>query len=97
MTSEPTIVASSAVPYGTCGLGLFYNFFKTDDLSWDTPLKRKANQGGAGYAVAGFIDTPECKEAYEILAKRFKIVYQSEVRENSNSGNDFFFVVYDTK
>ena len=35
------------------------------------------------------------KKAFEWLSKRFPIVFKSEVRENKNSGNDFFFAVFD--
>lgn len=53
--------------------------------------------GGAELGCAGFIDDEDCRAAYEFLAKKHKILFQSTVRKNISSGNDFFFVVYGKK
>lgn len=82
---------------GTCGLTVLFNFESYDDgdLWMDKVSKLEYNEG-AGFAVAGFIDTEECRDAYAALSLRFKIVYQSPVRMNTNSNNEFFFCIYDT-
>lgn len=97
---------------GTCGVQLAYQFQDRIDAyatmptlrpSWHRApnpadgLDRVGLGGGAGWLCAGFIRYGATKQAYEILAKRYKIVLQTPVRRNSNSGNDFIFVVYDTQ
>lgn len=88
---------------GTCGVGVFGGFEKyTNNDSWYKPCEDDFPegvdcQGGAGWQIAGFIPNSECREIYLGLKKRFKIVFQSEVRVNTNSGNKFFFCVYDVK
>lgn len=76
---------------GGCGVNN-YAFF--DKYYADSDI-HTVPSGAASLAVASFIDTVVCRKAYTILASRFKIAYQSSVRKNKNSGNDFFFVVYD--
>lgn len=56
-----------------------------------------ARLGAAGISVACFIDTPNCRKAYEELAKKFKISFQSVPRRNANSGRQFFMCVYEAK
>jgi len=98
---------------GSCGAGLLYAFDQFgadgDKLQPNWPAWRQApvNQwnnlavrtpaGGAGWTCAAFVPTAACKEAYAILASRFKIVLQTPPRRNNNSGRSFVFVVYDTK
>lgn len=77
----------------TCGVNLYYNF----DDGYNADDTESCYLGGADLACAGFIDTPECKQAYLELKERFNIVYQSTPRHNRYSGNQFFFVVYDGK
>lgn len=83
---------------GTCGLGVVYGFNSNDPYvaSSGTSIRRLRPRG-AGFSVAGFLNTPKCKKAYEELAERFQMVYQSPVRRNRNTGNNFFFVIYDTE
>lgn len=76
--------------YRTCGVHLFNCF----DSYGDTPISQ-FSLGGAKLGCAGFVNTPSCKEAYDELKQTFNIVYQSTPRQNSNSGRQFFFVVYD--
>lgn len=79
---------------GTCGVGIFYDFYEsyyelsgTDARPW----------GGCGWNIAGFINNTSSKEVYEDLKTKYKIVTQSPVRRNNNSGNQFFYVMYDCK
>ncbi len=83
-SSEDTLV-------GTCGVGVLYNFAVG---GWGTPLG-EATDSGCGWYVAGFVDTDTCKQAYEELCEKYTLVYQSPVRLNINSGNDFFFCIFD--
>ncbi len=74
-----------------CGTNVIYAFgdaYGAVNTSW-APL------GGAQLAVAPFVNTKACKQAYEDLKTRFNIVYQCEPRRNANSGRMFFMVVYD--
>ena len=86
-----TILMNMDILPGGCGVNNFYHF---GDAYYGT---HNPTLGGANLGVACFIDTGRCKQAYKDLAERFKIVYQSSVRKNDNSGNDFFMVVYDKK
>lgn len=76
---------------GTCGVRLFYFF----DKPYSSSYTRYAHLGGAELGCAGFVDSPACHRAYKELKAKFNIVYQSTPRRNANSGNQFFFVVYD--
>lgn len=80
---------------GGCGVNNIYGF--------NAPIHRNysgikmARLGAAGVSVACFIDTELCREAYEELAKKFKISFQSVPRRNANSGRQFFMCVYEAK
>jgi len=78
---------------GTCGVNLYHYFGRpyAEIAVSSVPL------GGADLACASFVNTPDCKQAYDALKVRFNVVYQSSVRINRNSGRPFFFVVYDGK
>lgn len=90
------IIAETGTVDSACGIG-WIGYFVNGHQSDDYPLIEIEPSGGAKFTVVGFINTNQCKEAYRILAERFKILYQSPVRVNENTGNRFFFVVYDTK
>ena len=80
---------SITVP-GTCGVGLFYTFTR-EGYGYTPEFVRPC--GGAGWEIAGFIDTIACREVYDGLKNRFKIIHQSPSRVNRNSNNKFFFVL----
>lgn len=93
-----TIFAHSTTVAGGCGIGVFANFHVTDRYGDKRDLKLAPHQGGAGYLLVHFIVGDKvCDKAYTILAKRFPIAFQSEIRRNLNSNNDVYFCVYDTK
>lgn len=75
----------------TCGLGVWGNFH-----TWADPM-HTLGMGGIGYSVAGFINSVGCKEAYHWIAENKVIVFQSPVKLNTNSGNQFFFIVFKDK
>lgn len=79
----------------TCGLGVLGNFSTSAGEWCEHRQLLTAPPGGTGFFVAGFIPTSECKLAYEKLTKRYKLIYQSPVRINTNSGNQFFFCIFD--
>lgn len=76
-----------------------YDYFSSTYRN--TPYFRKNihevdNPGGAGWVLTSFINLPICKKAYSLLKKKYRITFQSPVRINNNSDNDFFFVIWDT-
>jgi hypothetical protein len=92
----------------TCGVGIVSMFRKDNASTQGTPLTTYANPGGCGWLMAGFISNTDAKnahgdlascmdEAYEQLKKKYKMMDQYPVRQNDNSDNKFFFVIYDTK
>jgi hypothetical protein len=87
-------VQSSETLSGTCGVGLFYEFY---DNSYRGRYEHSRPYGGCGWNIAGFVNDTDSKEVYEDLKTKYKIVTQSPVRRNSNSGNNFFYVMYDCK
>ena len=93
-------VAESRTLPSTFGVGIFYDFMEECDYGWNVRriIKEHAPpRGGCGWNIAGFIKTDESKEVYEDLQKKYKMVTQSPVRRNNNSGNSFFYVMYDCK
>lgn len=84
---------------GTCGLSVFFEFEDEDDADWDHYGDdiEESKLGGIGYSIAGFVDDLTCKKAYKTIKKHFDIVYQSPVKLNTNSGNQFFFIVFKRK
>ena len=80
---------------GSCGLGLVADF--SVDSAWGRVVITTGKHGGCDFLQAGFIDESDCQAAYEQLCAKYKLVYQSPVRKNRNSGNDFFFCIFDTK
>ena len=83
---------SHAFVAGSCGLGLSYDF----GYGYDSHTAKSG--GGAGYHMAAFIEgDSKCDEMYKLYKERWPIVFQSEVRLNRNSGNQFYFCVYDVR
>lgn len=75
---------------GTCGLGVLYGFKSTTTA---IPFF----SSGTGFCVAGFTAHNRCEKTYNEIKKKYKIVYQSPVRINRNSGNKFFFIIFDMR
>lgn len=80
----------------SCGLSVIGGFGHGGDYS---ALERgnAGNQGGTGFFIAAFIDSDSCRAAYDELIKNYRLVFQSPVRRNVNSNNDFFFCVFDRR
>lgn len=92
---------------GACGVGNMYAFHKYNLNSInirDCPYYENAFtqenihslSGGCGFLSVAFIDTPDCKLMFQKLKEWFPILYQSPIRYNKNSENNFFFVIFDT-
>lgn len=81
----------------TCGLGLYYDFLYQEDPENQKLNFKRNSWAGADFNVVGFIDAPTCKKVYEKLCKHQTLVYQSPVRCNRNSGNMFFFCIFDQR
>jgi len=104
------VYANKNTVEGSCGLGIFYNFEERTSYRYDSEyyntISKLYNEGGCGFLIASFItecfktDEEEkiktCKKAYDQLKNKYSIIFQSEPRYNVNSGNTFFFCVYDT-
>lgn len=88
---------------GGCGIGIMYSFSK-DKIQWSDQINIKNHDfedydscvGGCGWQIAAFVDTKECEQMYKEIKECFPIVYQSPIRHNVNSYNNFFFIVFDT-
>lgn len=81
---------------GGCGVNNIHGY--DDSYRWrHYSSLNSARLGGAGLSIACFVDTPNCRKAYEELAKKFKISFQSVPRRNANSGRQFFMCVYEAK
>lgn len=83
---------------GTCGVLVAHYFGITNTYANQSELPVLSNlKLSAGWVIAGFIHNQYCKKAYEQWSEKYNIVYQSPVRKNRNSGNQFFFVIFDTQ
>lgn len=58
-------------------------------------LKPGNHRGGTGFSGTGFIPTALSKQTYEHMCKNFRLVFQTPVRTNRNSGNKFFYAMFD--
>lgn len=82
---------------GGCGVNNIFDFVSVEWGYRDYTDAVHLRLGGAGLAIACFIDNAECKEMYAALAAKFKISFQSVPRRNANSGRQFFMCVYEAK
>lgn len=73
----------------TCGVSVWHSF---NFPNWETDEQH--HFGGIGFAIAGFINKESSKRVYDEISKKHTIVYQSPVKENKNTDNEFFFVVF---
>lgn len=78
---------------GACGVGVASCF--TTYQGYNSEIT-KGTQGGCGWLTAGFVvDCPVSEEAFDLLANKYNVVFVSEERKNKNSGNMFYFAVFD--
>lgn len=91
------MLADFEVPSGTCGVGYVFNFEEYDTTGWSIDIL-KGTQGGCGWLMAGFVTrNKKCREAFKLLSSKYKLVYRSPTRKNVNSGNFFYFCIFDTR
>lgn len=78
---------------GTCGVSLFYGF--TD--YWNTEnIPDIIPGGGTGIVCAGFRYKHEIDDkVFAEMCKHGKLLFKTRVRKNRNSGNKFYFAVFD--
>lgn len=100
---KPLYVEDRSVP-SNCGIGYLAYFSYTydrysDHLEFENFVDRipERKEGGCGWYITGFVNSPQCKDLHERLMKEYLLIYQSEVRTNENTGNDFFFCIFDTR
>lgn len=92
------VYAEHCTVNGACGVGVVYDFtFDTPSSSWSYSEEiTKGTKGGCGYLTAGFIHNDKlCDDAFAQLSEKYKVVFVSDLRKNVNSGNHFYFAVFD--
>lgn len=52
-------------------------------------------RSGTGLFTATFVNNHSNQKAYEYLVSKYKLLYQSPVKNNDNSRNDLFLCVFD--
>ncbi len=90
------MLANTTTLQGTCGVGLCYGF-RTEGYGSNVLNLNLAANAGIGFSIAGFTNTRICKQMYKHINSKYKIVFQSPVKRNRNSGNQFFFIVFTNK
>lgn len=96
--TRPIYAAQTAVTF-SCGLEVVGGF-RYERYDWENAAEHAVQNRrgrGTGYCVAAFIDTAVCRDAYNVVTKKYKVLFQSPVRRNLNSGRPFFFIIYDTR
>lgn len=79
---------------GACGVINLWYFTTT----WNSvDVKDLQEEEGAGFLFVSFINSKNCKKVYEALSKSYSILFQSEVRKNTNSNNQMFICIFDLK
>lgn len=93
------MMAYHNTPLSTCGVGYVSEFEDVEgkeDYRDDYTNILMGTMGGTGFLMAGFIYRNKvCTKAFRMLKKKYKLVYRSPIRLNKNSGNKFYFAVFD--
>jgi hypothetical protein len=69
--------------------------FDCEDDDEDQLYYPTVERSGSGIFTATFVDNRDSRKAYEYLVSKYKLLYQSPVKNNDNSGNDLFLCVFD--
>lgn len=95
--AKKTVLGRHTTVKGACGVGVTHDWeYNDSDWIYGVPVESK-NPGGAGWLMAGFVVGDKvCDIAKKQLTKKFNVVYESPVRLNKNSDNEFYFMVFDT-
>ena len=95
---EKLILSASfeTVP-GACGMGVAYTFEEFSKLPYyREPFENGYNSGGTGFICAGFREGKELDDkVFALMEKRGPCVFRTETRVNKNSGNKFYFAIFD--
>lgn len=73
------------------------DMFKKHRQERGADIRANLNNTGAQYFEAGFINDELSTEMFDQLTNLFPLVFLSEKRKNINSGNEFYFAVFDIK
>jgi len=93
-----TVRYQTATVYGACGVGAIYGFHsRPSGFGHSLEGPNPYLPGGAGWVSFGLINTKDCKEVFNFMKAKYKIVFLAEKRINNNSGNSFSFVIFDKK
>lgn len=78
-----------------CGLGYISNYRDYTD-QWTITVKPKAvTAGGTGLFIGCFVNSINCKKVYEEACANHRLVFQTPMRRNNNSGRGFFTAMFD--
>ena len=93
-----TVYVEETTIEGACGVSVLYEFYDIRN-SWGYPKKELAPfvpKAGCGIVGAGFIVGDEiCDEAFAKMSELGELMYKTPVRKNRNSGNKFYFALFD--
>ena len=81
---------------GACGVGHAHGFMGRRYETHQREVDSLQGTGGCNWLTAGFVNEVDCRNTYNELCRNYKLEYQSPIRVNGNSGNRFFFAVWDT-
>lgn len=79
-----------------CGVYEIGDFHFTSGGWGGSPIEHAPRDTGANLVVATFTERDGQKEAYEALCRRYRLLYQSPIKRNRNSGNNLFLCVFDS-
>lgn len=92
-----TVYANSCELPFCCGIGSIGSFKTYKGIYSDAkPLSSLPMVTGTGLFTAEFIDNADCKKAYTFLCEKYKLLYQSPLRLNINSGRSLFMCIFST-
>lgn len=94
--STPRMVHVEAMTLpGGCGVEYARHF---DRNPWsESQAITELNGGGCGWLAAAFTYTPISQDAYLLMSKKYKLVFRTPDRVNTNSGNAFYFCIFDAR
>jgi len=85
----------STAPFPShCGSRILHNFGSHFEYYSKKDLKDSLDDGWYRTFFAIFVEEKEQKKEYDSLSKMFKILYQSPVLENPQTGNEYIIVIY---
>lgn len=82
---------------GSCGVGNVFDYtICPEGTYYRSDLEKIQTEGGCGWIFASFIENDDvCQGVYKVMQRKWKLMYQSPVKLNINSGNKFFFCIFE--